>query len=303
MRYIPGWIFILGGSVMAMVKSTSISLLGVMAATVLPIALARGEEPMSGPPSTLNQLSLEVSALQILHHLSATPAQLQQFRKWAKETVSKDAELKPGKSSDKFRSALMDMHQALAENKNLEQIDKLADKLDSLRGDEKPDLDDDIDLTESARRRAPEALRLMGAPQVAGYLSGLVGDIADPLTQLIEALDQARTLSNDQWKEFRANFGEEIGRLAAGVDLDKSAKISDEVVQLLIEVRSLKDAEFKAQRADFEKRAQKIVGDLGPFQVLQNVMENVMATLLSNPRLAAAIDVRLKMSEKAAAAK
>ena len=33
---------------------------------------------------------------------------------------------------------------------------------------------------------------------------------------------------------------------------------------------------------------------LGPLQVLQNVMENVLAALLSNPRLVAAIDVRLQ---------
>jgi hypothetical protein len=36
------------------------------------------------------------------------------------------------------------------------------------------------------------------------------------------------------------------------------------------------------------------VGDLGPLQVLQNVMENVLAALLSNPRLVAAIDARLQ---------
>ncbi len=101
-------------------------------------------------------------------------------------------------------------------------------------------------------------------------------------------------MSNDQWKEFRGNFGDEIGRLVAGVDSDKSEKISDEVVQLLIVARSLKDADFKTQRPDLEKSAAKIVGDLGPFQVLQNVMENVMATLLSNPRVTAAIDARLQ---------
>jgi hypothetical protein len=264
---------------------------------------SHAEEPKIGPPSTLNQLSLEVSALQMLYNLNATPNQLQQLRKWAKETVLKDSDLQPGRSTDKFRTALLEMHQALVQNKNSEQIEKLAEKLDSIREEEKPDLDDDVDLTESARRRAPEALRLLGAPQVAAYISILVGDIGDPQGRFREALDQVRTMSNDQWKELRGSIGEEIGRLAAGVDIEKSAKISDEVLQLLIEVRSLKDDEFKAQRSDFQKRVQKIVGDLGPIQVLQNVMENVMATLLSNPRLTAAIDARLKMSEKPADAK
>jgi hypothetical protein len=101
-------------------------------------------------------------------------------------------------------------------------------------------------------------------------------------------------MSSDQWKEFRSDFGDEIARLVAGVDADKAEKISDEVIQLLIVARSLKDDEFKAQLPDLEKSAHKIVGDLGPVQVLQNVMENVLAALLSNPRLVAAIDARLQ---------
>ena len=252
-----------------------------------------GEEPKSGPPTTLKQLSLEVSALHAIHDLNLTPAQLQQFRKLAKETRPKESDEKPGKGSEKIRAALTEMRQALLEDKDLEHIDKLVEKLGALREEEKPDLNDDIDLTESARRRAPEALRLLRAPQVAVYLSGFLGAVGDPQAQLIQALDDVRILSADQWKEFRANFGDEIGRLVAGVDVDKAEKVSDEVVQLLIVARSLKDAEFKTQRPDLEKSALKIVGEIGPFQVLQNVMENDMATLLSNPRLRAAIDARL----------
>src|SRR5262245_10432371 len=235
----------------------------LMPAIFLAVGTARSEEPKSGPPTTLKELSLEVSALQILHHLSVTPPQLQQFQKLAKETKSKESEDKPGKGSDKFRNALMEIRQALLENKDPEQIDKLAEKLDKLREEEKPVLDDDVDMTEDARRRAPQALRLLGAPQVAGYVSGLVGEIGDPQSLLVEALDQVRTLSADQWKDFRANFGDEIGRLVAGVDADKAEKISDEVVQLLIVARSLKDAEFKTQRPELEKNAIRIVGDIG----------------------------------------
>src|ERR1700687_3637272 len=172
---------------------------------------AGGEVPKSGPPTPLNPLSLEVSALQLLHHLNVTQGQLQQLRKLAKETSSKEQEAKPGKGSDKFRTAVLDMHKALSDGKDVKRIDDLAEKLDALREEEKPDLDDDVDLTESARRRAPEALRLLGARQVAGYLSGLVGEVGDPRSRLIEALDQARNLSAEQWKEFRATFGDEIG--------------------------------------------------------------------------------------------
>src|SRR5947209_637421 len=257
-----------------------------------------GEEPKSNPPATLNELSMEVSALQILHHLNVTTPQLTALRKIAKETASKTQDAKPGKGSDKLRAALMEMHKALLDKKE-DKVDSLAEKLNGLRDEEKPELED-VDLTETARRRAPEALRRLGAPQVAGYLAGLADDIDDPHSRLLTALTEVRGLSADKWKEFRADFGDEIARLVVGVDSDKAEKVSDEVIQLLIVARSLPEADFKTQLPDLEKTAHKIVGDLGPFQVLQNVMENVMAALLSNPRLVAAIDARLQKGEKEA---
>jgi hypothetical protein len=254
-----------------------------------------GEEPKSGPPVTLNELSMEVSALQILHHLNVTPPQLTALRKLAKQSAAKGQgqDSKPGKGSDKLRAALLEMHKALLDNKELGRIDELTDKLNALRDSENPDLDD-VDVTESARRHAPEALRLLGPQQVAGYLTGLADEVSDPRARLLEALPQVRAMSADQWKEFRSDFGDEIARLVAGVDSEKAEKVSDEVIQLLIVARSLKEDEFKNQLPDLEKTARKIVGDLGPLQVLQNVMENVLAALLSNRRLVAAIDVRLQ---------
>jgi hypothetical protein len=252
-----------------------------------------GEEPKSASAATLNELSMEVSALQILHHLNVTPNQLTALRKLAAHTAAKNQDPKPGKGSEKLRAALVEMHKALLENKEADHIDGLTDKVNTLRDQEQPELED-VDITESARHRAPEALRLLGARQVAGYLAGIADEVDDPHARLAEALTRVRTMSSDQWKEFRSDFGDEIARLVAGVDADKAEKISDEVIQLLIVARSLKDDEFKAQLPDLEKSAHKIVGDLGPVQVLQNVMENVLAALLSNPRLVAAIDARLQ---------
>jgi hypothetical protein len=264
-------------------------------ALLLLVGHALAEEPKSSAPATMNELSLEVSALQILHHLSITPAQLRQLRKMAKDTTPpKAANAKPGQASGKFRTSLLELHKVLLVADEPGPVDDLTEKLEKLREEEKPDLDDDVEMTESARRHAPEALRLLGAPQVAGYLAGLTGEIGDPHSRLLEALEQVRMMSADQWKEFRTNFSDDIARLVAGVDAEKVDKVSDEVIQLLIVARSLKDDEFKAQRSELEKTARKITGDLGPFQVLQNVMENVLATLLSNPRLLAAIDARLQ---------
>jgi hypothetical protein len=63
---------------------------------------------------------------------------------------------------------------------------------------------------------------------------------------------------------------------------------------LLIQVRALTEEEFKAQRPELEKMARAIVGDLSPLDVLRHALVQDLAELLSNPRLAAAIDARLK---------
>src|SRR6266481_9553217 len=95
-----------------------------------------GEEPKSGPPATLNQLSMEVSALQILHHLNVTTPQLTALRKIAKGAVPNSQDAKPGKGSEKLRAALLEMHKALLDKKEVERIDSLADKLNGLRDEE-----------------------------------------------------------------------------------------------------------------------------------------------------------------------
>ena len=58
--------------------------------------------------------------------------------------------------------------------------------------------------------------------------------------------------------------------------------------------RALKDDEFKKERPELEKTARQIVGEVGPLDVLRHAVERSLADLLSNPRLAAAIDARLK---------
>ncbi len=52
------------------------------------------------------------------------------------------------------------------------------------------------------------------------------------------------------------------------------------------------NAEFKAQRDDLDKEARKVVGDVGPTDVIRHYMERALAELLSNPRLGAAVEAR-----------
>jgi O6-methylguanine-DNA--protein-cysteine methyltransferase len=252
-----------------------------------------GEEPKNHARLTLSQLSLEVAAHQTLRNLSVTEAQLKTLRQLAMQTVPRAELRREGKGTDKFRQALAELHRALTSGAE-EKIDELADKLEEIRDQEKPELDDEISMTEEARRRAPEAVRLLGAGQVADYLAVLAGEIDDPRDHLIDAISKVRGLSPEKWKELQSEIAGTVGRLSAGLDAKKAERIGNEAVQLLNAVRSLGDAEFKTQKTELEKRAQKIVGDIGPFDVLRNVMEVTLAELLSNPRLPQVIDARLK---------
>jgi hypothetical protein len=136
-------------------------------------------------------------------------------------------------------------------------------------------------------------LRLLGPRQVAAHIAAYGDELPEPLEHFMAAIDKARGLGDKEWRQLRDQVSDEVGRLAAGLDLDKAGEIGDQVVQLLIQVRALSDDEFKKQRADIEKSARRILGDLGPFDVLHRLVERALAELLSNPRLLAALDARI----------
>jgi hypothetical protein len=256
-------------------------------------AFSRAHQPKKDAPVTLSHLSMEVTALQTIRNLDLTAKQLKTLRQWAKYTVPKAELRKESKGSDKFRGALEEVHRALLANSDEKRIDELTDKLEAIREQEKPQLDDEVEITEEARKRAPEAVRLLGASQVAVYLA-VLEEIDDPREHLMEAITKVRDLSAEKWKELRSDIAATIGRLSAGLDSEKADRIGDEAVQLLIVVRSLSEAEFKTQKPELEKKAQKLFGEIGPFDVLRHIMEYTLAELLSNPRLAQAIDAQLK---------
>ena len=110
----------------------------------------------------------------------------------------------------------------------------------------------------------------------------------------MEALEKVRPLNPEQWKAAREAVAEEVSRGVAGLDSDKAGQLNDKVVQLLIHARALKDEDFKTERPELEKMARAIVGNVTSLDVLRHVLAQDLAELLSNPRLVAAIDARLK---------
>jgi hypothetical protein len=224
--------------------------------------------------------------------LKVTPAQTKVLRPIAKETAAKVKARGETKASADFRKTLTQLHKALVDADDDESIDELLEKLDDLREAEKPELDDEVEITEEAIEQAPKVLKMLTAKQVAAFVALHADEVVDPTERLLEALVPVRGLADDKYKEFRDELAGEVSGLVAGLDADQDAKVSDEVKQWLVIIRSLTDDEFKAQRADLEKKARAIVGEVGPTDVLRHFLEHTLADLLSNPRLPAALEAR-----------
>jgi hypothetical protein len=270
------------------------TLLAALAAVCLAAGPGDETKPQAAK-TTLNDLSLEVAALQTLYQFKLTPEQLKAVRHLAKETVDADGNVRhAAKGSEALRKALQSLRDALARADDPDKIAELQDAVEDLRGKEDPELDEGVEITDAARRRAPELLRRLSARQVAAYLSTYGEEAPDPLESLLEAIDSVRGLNAEDWKALRQDLADQVGRLVGGLDADKANAVGDKAVQLLIRVRALKDAEFKEQRAELEKEARDLVGNVGPLDVLRHLAEYALAELLSNPRLAHAVAARLQ---------
>jgi hypothetical protein len=252
------------------------------------------DEPPKKGPATINDLSLEVVALQSLHQFQLKPEQLQALRKLSRETAMESGARQKVKASDEFQRTLASLRTALADAGNAERIQELQQKMDKLRAAEKVELDDSVEITEASLKRAPEIMKTLSARQIAGYIALYGDEFPDPLEVLLEALAKVRGLKDKEWEQLRQDVSEDVGNLTAGLDADKAAQIGDQVVQLLIHARALKDDEFKNLQAELEKSARQIVGNVAALTVIQHVVERSLAELLSNPRLVMAIDARLK---------
>jgi hypothetical protein len=264
---------------------------------------AEPPEPKPAPkPITINSLSLEVNALQTLRQLQPDKEQLEKLRACADEAIAKDQQRKPGTASAAFREKMAALRKALQEAKDADLIAKLNEEVGDLREKEKPVLDDGVDITDAARKRAPEAYRLLKVGQIAAFLGQVADSVEDPVDRLVDAFEEVRTLNEDEWKEHRAEIAADVARLAAGLDPAKAKRLSGQIDDLLARARGLSKAEFQARAEDLSASAQKIVGGIAPEVLLRNHVEVELATLLSNPRTPHACQAMLKLAAEDKAA-
>lgn len=240
----------------------------------------------------LSDLSLEVEALQLLYQLDLSPRQMEALAKIAKDTAPPARERKPGKGSEKLRTLLTDLRSALRKN-DASKIDDLADKLDELKDKESPSLDDSIEITDEAKKRAPEALRLLTARQMNEYLN-IYEEIQDPAASVRDALKKGLKSPSKDWTTLRDETAAEVGWLVGGFDKDKVAKVTEQTSTFLDKAHAWKEEELTKRQPDVEAAVQEIMGDVGPAEVLRHIVEHDLAEQLSNPQMQAALEARLK---------
>jgi hypothetical protein len=242
----------------------------------------------------LNDLSLEVTAHQILRQFRFTFTQLDKVRQFTKEAADNGRQRLEARASKEFRGKLQELHKALVLSGDDDLIEQLSDELDDLRYEEKPFLDDEVKPTRAARRYAPELLRMLKVNQYAAF-TGLLTDLADPRDLLIASLAKGREVKGMEWRDLRDRIAAEVGRLVGGVNEAKERRLTKAATALLNKAHRLTKQQFDQQLPELEKAAREIVGTITPTQVIRNEIEYSLAELLSNPRLAAVLTVKMQL--------
>jgi hypothetical protein len=245
--------------------------------------------------SDLGDTHSEVTALQVLHALQPTPAQLDLLAKMAAKTMQKAPLRKIVKVSDKYRKGLIALRDALCGDDE-EKIDEATADLDDIRETEDPDWED-TEVTDEARKEAPAVLRTFSARQIAVYVGGL-DDFPDPVERLREAIRESRKMKAKEWTTYRDDVAYQVGWLVAGLNSDNEEKVRDKATALLNKAARLSEKELEMQREELDKAAGEVIGKAGPTDIIRNFMERLLAETLSNHRLAAAIALRKKKDEK-----
>jgi hypothetical protein len=235
-----------------------------------------------------------VAALQTIYQFQLTPIQMQKLRELAAETAQKAKEREPGAATAAFRKALTELRAALIEASDEEKIEQAEEKLEELRDSEKPKLHDDVDITAAARKQTAAVLAGWTRAQRAHFADENTEEIQDPLEQLTATLDKVRGLDGESFKELRDEVAGEVAVLAAGIKADRFDDIKKKTVELLNQVHKLNADDFTAQRPELDKKAAEITGKLTSTEYTRNFVEHAVAELLSNPRLASALEARLQ---------
>jgi hypothetical protein len=247
------------------------------------------------PKGDLNHLNLEVTALEMMYQMRITQAQMEHLQKLIPATTLGAPPPREVAISPEFARALGAFHAALVDNDD-DRIAEVSARLEKLREKESPEFDD-VEISEGARQRTQEFYRTLSARQVASYITDYADNFPDPLEKILDAFDDVRKLPGREWEEERDEVAGQVGWLIAGLDTKTEENVTKQVTELLNRVHALKDEDYKTRRVELAKEAEAITAKVGPTEVIRHFVERSVAELLSNPRLADAVEARLKMEK------
>jgi len=235
----------------------------------------------------LTNLTMKVEALQALHALEISNAQLKDLLSIAKECAEKPRSRTPAKASDAYRKALLDLRNALV-RRDADRIDELKEKLDDLIEKESPEVDTDFETTAAARTQAPTAFKRLEFKQLLAFVHDQGDTLADPREAIRAALEDGKDKKGDEWTAIRDQSAEAVAEVLAGANAAKVAEAARSVKALLDKWHG------KTASADgIEPEIKQIIGGQLPTDLLRNAIEVHLASILSNPRMPAAIEARL----------
>jgi hypothetical protein len=270
--------------------------------------------PISPPPADFNDLSMEVAALRTLYLLKAAPdqtgdrpANFGSIKANAKDCAQARRQRQEADVSKNYRKVLTELRAAFIANQE-DRINELSDQLEELTKEEQPTLDDAVEITDQARKNAPQCLRAFDANRVAGYIAAYGKDFPDPYFLMYKAARadrKGKKQSPEQWKETRAFVIKEVSWQVGGLDVKKQEKIGEQVANVLDRAYALSDDEIRKEFArpgvGLRGELAAIISPLGPTDIIKHVVEQDFAELLSNPRLLPAIAAREEYLKKATA--
>lgn len=251
------------------------------------------EETKEPRNADLADVHADVTVLQVFYAFDLKKEQIEAFGKLAEKTSQKPPLRKEWKASDKYRKALLDLRAALRGGDD-EKIDAANAHLAAAKNDEEEPEFDVVEITAEARKQAPELFGLLNSRQVVLYLSGLGNTFPDPLEKLLEGLAKSRELKNKEWRQERDDVAYQVAWLVVGLDAAREEKMRDKVSDLLDKAHDLGEMDYEKQKEALEKSAREVVGKLSSTEAIRHYVERVLAETLSNYRLAAAVQGRLK---------
>jgi hypothetical protein len=275
----------------------------------------------TGPrlPADLNLASMRVKALDELYELDLSVDQLKKLRTLAVGAASTKTN-SPPKGTDKLTAALQEFQVALLERSDDKQIDELRNKIANLANDDDVSLDDAVPITPAARTKAADVLKQLTASQIAAFVAAHADEVGDPGEMMIATITQilavrasaeseaaeGKTPPADSTQDNAKEAAElvqdtstEVGQLVAGLDEARAQSVAADVAKWIQAKSLMKDEEFVAKRQTLTEAARALVGNVHPMRVLDNWLEQKMATLLSNPQLPAAIEAIIQVKQQA----